>query len=164
MLRLARATAPLARFRRTTFASMRIPPCDAILAVGEVLNYGTLAGVRAFVANAARALRKGGVLLFDVAERGAWPAFEERRFGGVDWSVIVLETSDGDRALTRRILTFRRLGRSVHRDEEVHHLELYDRGELLALLREHGFRVRVRRSYGTRRLPPGHFVYLALIP
>jgi SAM-dependent methyltransferase len=164
MLRLARATAPLARFRRASFASMRIPPCDTILAVGEVLNYGTFADVRMFVANAARALRKGGVLLFDAAERGAYPPHDEHRSGGEDWSVIVIKTSDGDRKLTRRILTFRRAGRSVHRDEEVHDLELYDRSELLALLRQHGFRVKIRRSYRTRRLPPGHAVYIAVHP
>ena len=158
MLKLARRNAPLARFRRATFDAMRIPRCDAVIAMGEVLNHGTFDSVRTFVGNAAQALRKGGVLLFDIAERGSYPAFDEHRIGGEDWSVIAINKSDGGK-LTRRILTFRKKGNTVRRDEEVHTLELYDRGELLDLLSASDFRTKVLRSYRTRRLPRGHFVY-----
>jgi SAM-dependent methyltransferase len=161
MVPLARRNAPRARFRRASFDAMRIPPCDAIIAMGEVLNYGTFDAVSTFVTNASRALRSGGVLLFDVAERGSYPAHDEHRSGGADWSVIAIKESDGVR-LTRRVLTFRNVGGSIRRDEEVHELELYDRKQLRALLREHGFRTKIRRSYGTRRLPPGHAVYVAV--
>lgn len=160
MIELARITAPAARFQIATFDRATLPRCSAIIAMGEVLNYGTLDGVRTFIAHAADALRDGGMLLFDVAERGSYPAHDERRIGGDDWSVIVLKDSDGER-LTRRVLTFRQLDGTTRRDEEVHELELYDRATLISLLREHGFRVRVRRSYGTRRLPKGHAVYVA---
>lgn len=153
MIALARHTAPEARFDVGRFDEVAIPPCDAIVAMGEVLNYGTLDGVHRLVAKAPARL-----LLFDVAERGAYPPYDEHRSGGDDWSVIAIKESDGVR-LTRRVLTFRADGR---RNEEVHHLELYDRAELLALLRVHGFRVTIRRSYGTRRLPPGHAVYAAV--
>lgn len=153
MIALARDTAPRARFDVGAFDEVHIPPCDAILAMGEVLNYGTFDGVRRLVANAPASL-----LLFDVAERGAYPPYDEHRSGGDDWSVIAIKESDGE-TLTRRVLTFRVDGR---RDEEVHRLELYDRAELLPLLRAHGFRTTVRRSYGTRRLPKGHTVYLAV--
>jgi hypothetical protein len=128
--------------------------------MGEVLNYGTFDAVRSFVARAAESLRGGGVLLFDVAERGAYPAHDEHRSGGDDWSVIAIKESDGH-TLTRRVLTFRTLGDEIRRDDETHTLELYDRAEMIALLHEHGFRVQVRRSYGTRRLPKGHAVYVA---
>jgi SAM-dependent methyltransferase len=160
MIELARITAPAARFEVATFDRATLPRCSAIIAMGEVLNYGTLDGVRTFIARAAEALRDGGMLLFDVAERGSYPAHDERRIGGEDWSVIVLKDSDGER-LTRRVLTFRQLDGTTRRDEEVHELELYDRATLTSLLREHGFRVRVRRSYGSRRLPRGHTVYVA---
>lgn len=153
MIALARTTAPEARFDVGRFDQVHVPPCDAIVAMGEVLNYGTFDGVRRLVANAPARL-----LLFDVAERGAYPPYDEHRSGGDDWSVIAIRESDGGR-LTRRVLTFRADGR---RDEEVHHLELYDRAELTALLRDRGFRVTIRRSYGTRRLPPGHAVYAAV--
>jgi SAM-dependent methyltransferase len=160
MIDLARVTAPAAHFEVAPFDRATLPRCSAITALGEVLNYGTLDGVRAFIAQAAAALQHGGMLLFDVAERGSYPPHDERRVGGEDWSVIAIKDSDGER-LTRRVLTFRQLDGVTQRDEEVHELELYARETLLAILREHGFRVRVRRTYGTYRLPAGHAVYVA---
>jgi SAM-dependent methyltransferase len=161
MLAIARETAPGARFVRGSFATAELPPARAIVAVGEVLSYGTFDGVRAFVAHAAASLRAGGLLLFDVIERGAYPARDEHRVDGDDWSVLVVRESDG-RTLTRRILSFRDAGDRIARDDETHTLELYDRAELLALLRESGFRVRVARGYGAgARLPRGHAAYIA---
>ena len=153
MIALARETAPGARFAAGAFDEVSLPPCDAMIAMGEVLNYGTLEGVRKLIAQVPARL-----LLFDVAERGAYPPYDEHRSGGDDWSVIAIKESDGIH-LRRRVLTFRADGR---RDEEVHTLELYDRAGLTALLRAHGFRTTIRRSYGTRRLPTGHAVYVAV--
>ena len=157
MIELARGTAPDARFEVASFETAELPPCDVIVAMGEVLSYGD---IRKFLPRAARALRKDGVLLFDVAERDAYPAYDETRIGGDDWSIIAIKESDGVK-VTRRVLTFRDTGSEAQRDEEVHELALYDRAELLALLRD-DFRVRVRRSYGTRRLPKGHTVYVCV--
>ena len=157
MIAIARTTAPEARFEVASLGEAGLPPCDAIVSAGEVLNYTTLAAVGAFFTHAAPALRPGGVLLFDVAERDSYPPFHETRTGGDDWTVIAIKESDGER-LTRRVLTFRRVGGEIRRSEEVHRLGLYDRRDLLGLLRPH-FRVRVRRSYGSRRLPKGHAVY-----
>lgn len=155
MIDLARITAPRARFALGTLGEIDIPPCEAVVATGEVLNYAGLDAVRRFLARV-----PAGVVIFDVAERGSYPPYDERRVDGDDWSVIVVKESDGTR-LTRRILTFRMHGEAMRRDEEIHELELYDRKALRALLREHGFRVTIRRSYRTRRLPKGHAVYLA---
>ena len=160
MIDLARVTAPAARFEVASFDEATLPPCAAITAMGEVLNYGTLTRVQTFIHHAAHALTPGGLLLFDIAERGSYPPHDERRLGGDDWSVITIKDSDGQR-LTRRVLTFRQIDGVTRRDEEVHVLELYEREELLAILRESGFRVRVRRSYGSYRLPKGHAVYVA---
>jgi SAM-dependent methyltransferase len=159
MIALARETEPRARFEVGSFDSVSIPPCTAITAIGEVLNYGTLDAVRSFFARAAQAT---DLLIFDIAERGSYPAHDEVRVGGEDWSVIAIKESDGTR-LTRSVLTFRQIGEETRRDEEVHELELYDRNEIVAPLREHGFTVRVRRSYGSRRLPKGHAVYVASV-
>ena len=142
------------RFAVGAFDAVDLPPCNAIVAMGEVLNYGTLAAVRTLLANA-----KTRLLVFDVAERGSYPPYDEVRVEGDDWSVIAVKESDG-RHLTRRVLTFRADGDTMRRTEELHTLELYDREEMQALLREHGFRVRVRRSYGPLRLPRGHAVYV----
>jgi SAM-dependent methyltransferase len=160
MIELARTTAPAAQFEIASFDEATLPSCAAITAMGEVLNYGTLARVRTFVQNAANALSPRGLLLFDIAERGSYPPHDERRVGGDDWSVITIKDSDGQH-LTRRVLTFRQIDGVTHRDEEVHVLELYAREELLAILRDLGFRVRVRGSYGTYRLPKGHAVFVA---
>jgi len=141
------------RFAVARFEDAPLTNADAILAMGEVLNYGD---IRSFLPRAAASAAR--FLLFDIAEKGSYPAYDERRIGGDDWSVIVVKESDGAR-LTRRVLTFRQLGGQTHRDEEMHHLELYDRDEILSLLP--GFRVRIRRSYGRRRLPKGHAVYVA---
>jgi SAM-dependent methyltransferase len=157
MIALARTTAPRARFEVGPFESVSIPQCAAITAIGEVLNYGTFDGVRAFFANAAQAT---DLLIFDIAERGSYPAHDEVRVGGDDWSVIAIKDSDGMR-LTRRVLTFRQFGEETRRDEEVHEMELYDRDEIVAALNECGFTVRVRRSYGANRLPKGHALYVA---
>ncbi len=150
MIAIARKTAPRALFDVARFRDV-LAHADAVIAMGEVLNYGTLDDVRALLANV-----KTKLLLFDVAERRSYPPHDEHRSGGDDWSVIAIKESDGVH-LTRRVLTFRDDGR---RDEEVHRLELYDREELSALLRAHGFRVAVRRSYGARRLPKGHALYI----
>ena len=156
MIALARKHAGNARFEAGAFDTAEIPPCAAIVAMGEVLNYGTFEGVRNLVATASTKL-----LLFDIAERGAYPAYGESRVEGNDWSVIAIKESDGTH-LTRRVLTFRAHGETMRRTEEIHTLELYDRAEMNALLREHGFRVQVRRSYGTLRLPKGHAVYVCV--
>lgn len=160
MIELARVTAPAARFEIASFDKATLPPCAAITAMGEVLNYGTLAGVQSFIRHAAHSLPPGGLLLFDIAERGGYPPHDEHRVGGDDWSVITIKDSDGQR-LTRRVLTFRQIDGVTRRDEEVHVLELYEREAMVAILRESGFRVRVRRSYGSYGLPKGHAVYVA---
>jgi SAM-dependent methyltransferase len=153
MIELARVTAPAAQFAIAPFAEASLPDSSAVVAIGEVLNYGTLEDVRRFVASV-----RAPLLLFDIAERDSYPPHDEHRTGGDDWTVIAIKDSDGSR-LTRRVLTFREIDGEVRRSEEVHELSLYDRAEMLALLRDAGFRVRVRRSYGSRRLPKGHAVY-----
>lgn len=157
MIALARDTAPRATFRVGAFDE-ELPPCNAIVAMGEVLNYGTFDAVTRMIANA-----KTNVIIFDVALRDSYPRYDERRVDGDEWSVIAIKESDGTH-LTRRVLTFRMHDGTMRRDEEVHTLELYDRDALKALLRAHGYRVTVRRSYRTRRLPPGHAVFVAERP
>lgn len=156
MIALAREHGGQAVFEVGAFETVDIPPCAAIVAMGEILNYGTFEAVRKLIARATTKL-----LVFDVAERGTYPPYDESRVEGIDWNVIAIKESDGTH-LTRRVLTFRAHGETMRRTEEVHTLELYDRAAIRALLREHGFRVQVRRSYGTRRLPNGHAVYVCV--
>lgn len=157
MIAIARKTAPAARFAVARLDEAALPPCNAIVAMGEVLNYAGFDAVRRAVAK-----MRTRVFVFDVAERGAYPPYDERRVEGDDWSVIAIKESDGVH-LTRRVLTFRADGDTMRRTEEIHRLELYDRTEMTALLQQNGFHVRIRRSYGTQRLPKGHAVYVARV-
>lgn len=152
MIALARETAPKATF------SAELPDVRvrAITAIGEVVNY--LTDLESFIAYAAAHTE---LLVFDAAERGSYPAHDERRIEGDDWIVDVYKDSDGAH-LTRRVHTYRTIDDRVRSTVEVHQLTLYDRDALVAMLRKHGFRVRVRHSYGTRRLPRGHAVYIAV--
>jgi SAM-dependent methyltransferase len=158
MIALARTTAPAARFEVASLATAALPQCVAITAVGEVLNYASLDEVKEFFRKAASVCR---LLVFDIAERGSYPPNDERRVDGDDWTVIAAKESDG-RTLTRRVITFRAEGETMRRDEETHTLELYGGEQIAAALRELGFRVRRRRSYGSYRLPKGHAVYVAV--
>lgn len=162
MIELARTTAPAARFQIGRIGAIAIPPSDAIVAMGEVLNYADPADVRTFIAQSAATLRPGGVLIADIAESGTDPQLDEWRIGGDDWSVIVIEERTGNR-LSRRILTFREVDGEVRRDEEVHMLTSWERAKIDGLLRSAGFRVTRRGSYGTWRLPIGHAVWVGRI-
>ena len=155
MIALARKTAPHARFEVGAFADISIPPCAAIVAVGEVFNYGHRDDFASFIRRV-----PADTFIFDIAERGSYPSHDERRTGGDDWSVIAIKDSDGER-LTRRVLTFRKIDGSVRRSEEVHVMELYERKDVIRMLRDVGFDARTRQSYGARRLPRGHTVYVA---
>lgn len=162
MIAIAREVAPRARFEVASFVSVELPPCRALLAIGEILMYlsdpsNTLEALRAFFARVHAALAPGGMLLFDVGRDGAYPPKGSTHTVGEGWEVYVEKWLSGN-VLHRRVITYRE-GR---RSEEMHEARLYAREEMTAALREAGFAVRLRRSYGTRRVPPTHDVYLAI--
>jgi SAM-dependent methyltransferase len=153
MIELARHTAPDVRFEVASIDDVTLPRCDAVTAIGEVLNYG--GDLDDFFRRVHDALRPGGLFIFDLAEPSELHA-GDNRVDGEDWVVITHKTVDGD-TLTRRITTYRE-GR---KSEERHVLRLYAKDDVTARLKASGFRVTVRRSYGTRRLPPAHSVFVA---
>lgn len=170
MIRLARRRAPAASFRAGSFLGADLPSCDAVTAVGEVFNYlfdrrNDRRALARMLRRIYKALSPGGVFLFDAAAPGREPAgAAPRRFMyGADWTVLVEVKEDRGRPLlTRRITTFRRVGRLYRRADEVHRLRLLARPQVEALLRETGFRVRTVRRYGEVPLPPSHFAYVAV--
>lgn len=170
MLRIARKHAPGAKFVRASLLDFELPGCDAVFAVGEVFNYlfdrrnGPKALARLFKRIYA-ALRPGGVFAFDLATpgRGGGVGSRTRLIEGRDW-IILLQTHERRRpaTLTRRIICFRRIGRTYRRSDETHDLRLYPAVAIKRALRDAGFAVRVSRSYGTFRLPaPGWIVFHA---
>lgn len=171
MIALARARVPGAEFRVARLADAPLPPCDAIVAVGEVVNYrfDGRAGARAlpaFFRRAFSALRPGGVLLFDFLAplaRGSRTGSAHR--ASADWAVLVTRREDrARRRLVREITTFRRAGTHWRRDDEVHELELLAPADVRAALLRAGFRVALRRGWGAAALPAGHRVVTAAKP
>lgn len=161
MIAIAREVAPRARFEVASFVDVTLRPCRAVLAIGETLMYlsdpsNTPDALRAFFARVHAALAPGGMLLFDLGRDGAYPPQGSSHTVGDGWEVYIEKWLRGN-VLYRRVITYRE-GR---RSEELHEARLHSREEMTAALREAGFRVQVRRSYGTRRLPPTHDVYLA---
>lgn len=172
MIELARDRAPEAEFRVESLFETDIPPCEAVTAIGEVVNYLFDPGNnRQELVHLFRrvydALAPGGVFVFDAAEPGqVAPGTVAKSFTeGTDWVVLVEKEEDADqKILTRRISTFRRTGEYYRRSDEVHRQRLYEPSEIAGELRGVGFEVQTSRSYGRYRLPEAHTAFVARKP
>jgi SAM-dependent methyltransferase len=169
MIGLARKQAPAAKFLVESFLRTRLPLCDAVTSIGECVNYafdpssGKQALVR-FFHRVYDALRPGGVFIFDVVEPGLTPdGMPQRKFlEGPDWAMFLEVQEDRKRGiLTRRISSFRQVGRLYRRSEELHRLHLFPRTGLQAMLSQAGFQVRTLCGYGRLRFAPAHVGFLA---
>lgn len=172
MLVLARRRAPRATFVEGSFVSAEIPPCDAVIAVGEVFNYlsdpaNTPKALERIFARVFKALWPGGVFLFDMAGPGRIPG------GGVahdatvgdDWGVLVDGAEDMKKStLTRTITTLRKTPKGIAQTEEVHRQRLVPAAKVLEILRKAGFKARSLQGYDGNRFAPGHSVFLARRP
>jgi SAM-dependent methyltransferase len=163
MIRLARAKAPAARFQAASLERAKLPACDAVVAIGEVVSYvGGLPALEKFFRRVHAALQPRGVLLFDFVHSVARRTFTARSFGGPGWALAssaAFETSR--RILTRRIVIVRLMGRRVRRASEVHRVRVYTRLEIRGALERAGFAVRMSRCYGSYRLMQGDIAVIA---
>ncbi len=182
MLRLARgrlreagaagALSSRARFVKASFVDADLPPCRAVIAMGEVLGYlfdarasrGATLLTRLF-RRVATALEPGGKFLFDLAgpdrDHGIHPRWRE----GEGWAILIASETDPARTvLTRRMTVFRKKGKHWRRSHEVHRLRLYPPAEIESMLRRTGLRVRRVRSYGGRAFPRGLTGFVARKP
>jgi SAM-dependent methyltransferase len=172
MLRIARRRAPTARFVCSSFLDAELPPCVAVTAMGECLSYAfdPRAGRKSLLPlfrRIRRAVRPGGMLIFDVAEPGREQGRTPRRTwrDEVDWTLCLEAAEDShELVLTRRITLFRKAGRLYRRSDELHTLALYRRGELLEDLTSAGFDARVLTGYGKLRFPRGLVGFAATRP
>ncbi len=171
MVEISRRRVPAAEFRVASLFEAELPPCHAVTAIGEVLNYlfdpaadDERALVRLF-RSVHEALVPGGVFVFDVAEPGqAPPGTTVRTFSeGEGWAVLV-EKHEERETLTRRIVTFRKAGEHYRRSDETHRQRLYRAAEVAGELRRAGFRARTMRGYGEYRLPKAHAAFVARKP
>ena len=168
MIRHAKRHEPRATFELGSFADTAIPPCNAIIAIGEVFGYlapGTArpAMLGPLFARCRKALDPGGLLMFDLADPHRLQGPDQRGWtAGPGWAVLV-DSHVESGMLTREIVTFRDCGRSRYRrSNETHRLQLHRPADVLAQLRRHGFTARtLRPGYGTIALPRGLTAYIA---
>ncbi|REK17234.1 MAG: class I SAM-dependent methyltransferase [Planctomycetota bacterium] len=171
MVDLACQRVPTGTFRCGSFVDAEIPPCVAVTAVGEIFNYlfdrrNTQTVLKKVFRRVYSALAPGGVFLFDVALVGRVPTGRSRTYSaGDDWACLYEAVEDDKRrTLTRDITTFRKSGDTYRREHELHRLRLYQRDDVLTLLRTIGFRVRTLKKYDEMKFPPGYLGFLAIKP
>jgi SAM-dependent methyltransferase len=171
MIRMARRNAPRSTFQVASLLRVKLPACAAITSIGECLNYcfdqrnSSPALLRLF-RGVYRALRPGGVFVFDIAEPSRIPKEPEKKWmAGRDWAVLVSIAGNRERnLLCRQITTFRKVGKLYRRSDETHTLRLYRTRDLIDDLAGCGFRARRLTAYGSFRFPPGIAGVLAIKP
>ncbi|MEO0406170.1 MAG: class I SAM-dependent methyltransferase [Cyanobacteria bacterium P01_A01_bin.135] len=171
LIAIAQQRVPNGTFRVGSFVDADIPPCVAVTAIGEVLNYGFdnangAAARSQLFERVYAALAPGGLLLFDVATPDRAPDGPQKTFVETpDWAVLVEAEADADKQiLTRRITTFRAQGELYRRDREIHRLHLLNPVEITATLQQIGFQVQTVSHYGSLPLPRGLIGFLAQKP
>lgn len=160
MIDLARSRVPLAEFRVESLFTANIPPCRAVTALGEGLNYlfdadRNSSRLNPLFQRIFNALQSGGLFIFDLVEPGqVEPGKVSQSFReGEDWIVLVEKLEELEtRILTRRIITFRQEGTQYRRDEEIHRQQLYHAKEIAEQLSQIGFQVQISEAYGQYEL------------
>jgi SAM-dependent methyltransferase len=168
LLERARQAVPLAEFRQASAYRAALDGCDAILAIGEALTYhaptdDAEARLRGFFGKASRALRKGGLMVFDLIETGDEPLDARAWKAGPDWAVLSASEEDAElMQLTRSIETFRNAGGGAYRrGSEVHHVRLFGRSAASSWLEQAGFEVETSTAYGSFALPRRRVAFFA---
>jgi len=169
MLEIAQQRSPQSEFRLESIFKAKIPRCSAVTALGECFNYlfdsrNTATNQSKLFGRIFRALRPGGLFVCDIAEPGqVAPDTVSKGFSqGGDWFVAVEKQEDQHtQILARRIVSFRKVNEMYRRAEEIHHQRLYKASEFAERLRQAGFSVRIKRSYGDYALMPKHAAFFA---
>jgi SAM-dependent methyltransferase len=170
MIELARQRVPEATFHVSSFVDFQFPACRAVTALSEVFNYlfdrrNSLKALRRLSEKVFDALAPHGLFVFDVAEPGRSKGMKQVFREGPDWCCLVeYDHDDTKQKLTRRIVSFRKVGDNYRRREETHVQQLYQGTSIAEMLRGIGFRVRLVRSYGTYPLPQGTVGIIARKP
>jgi SAM-dependent methyltransferase len=168
LLTIARVTAPRATFVNASAYELVLEPCDAVLAIGEVLTYHALdvdaeTRLRGFFRNVARALVPGGRFVFDLIDADG-PSLDAKSWRREEAWTIAWETREDREAsrLTRHIETFVREedGRYRHATE-THHVKLFREADVRRWLADAQLGVETARTYGDAPLAPRRLAYFA---
>lgn len=165
MLELASSTAPSATLLQGSFYDVALPPCRAILAVGEPFNYvtspETVPPISRLLGHVETVLSPGGLLLFDAMVRGRALSKAYRSWqSGDDWACLVdVLPQSGSHTLRRAITSFRFVDKAYRRAFEEHWLYLFSRTLLIRQLKQAGFTVQTASAYGRVPLAPGRQLF-----
>ncbi|XGV99664.1 MAG: trans-aconitate 2-methyltransferase [Leptolyngbya sp. BL-A-14] len=169
LIAIARTRVPSAEFRVESLFKSDIPSCNAVISIGECLNYlfdrdNNPPRLMQLFERIYNALAPGGVFVFDIAEPdqvtegSRVKSFTE----GKDWIVLVEKEEDREKlVLSRRIVTLRKVGEHYRRDDELHYLRLYKAADMTKTLRQVGFIVTSMSCYGDYKLPQAHVAFVA---
>jgi SAM-dependent methyltransferase len=170
MVQLARSKVPEATFRVRSLTDARLPPCGAVVAIGEVISYVPAgpagidlpAALRRFFSRVHDALKPGGLFIFDFIESAKLRTYEAKSKSGRGWVIAAhAELDAGGRTLTRRLITIRQIGRQYRRSQEIHRVRLYTRRAVARALAAAGFTSSMSRAYGRYRLMAGDVAVVA---
>jgi len=170
MIAIARKRVPEAEFLNASLLRVKLPRCDAVTSLGECFNYlfdksNNITELRRLFQRVYAALKPGGLFIFDIAEPGRGKGPRQKHVEGKGWTVLVeVDEDTTSNRLTRRITSFRKIGKLYRRDEEIHRLQLYRRAEIAKELRDAGFRVRTIGAYGEQRMIKGCVGFVARKP
>jgi SAM-dependent methyltransferase len=168
MLALAKRESPKSHFIQSSLDNFPLPPCDIVTALGEPFNYGPnrrLTDLRRVFVRIARALRPGGMFLFDLILHEGKPMNYRSWRSGDGWTILWEASEDGKRRnLTRHNITFRTVRSRIRRGEEHHTVHLFKRTEVELALRAAGFKFVVSPKYGVWSLPPRRLAFIATKP
>src|SRR5262245_48560363 len=170
MIELARKNAPGANFKVSSLFRAKIPCCDAVTSLGECISYlfdrnPKRNSLFQLFRNVYKALRPGGVFIFDIMESLPYELKYPKKFysAGKDWAILFEATCDRKRRmLTRHMITFRKIDGTYRRIEEIHRVKVFQRTFVRKELERAGFDVRYLQSYGRMRLMVGRLGFLAL--
>ena len=163
MVELARINAPGATFVEDSLFSVELPPCVAVTAIGESINYAiddttTRGDVAGFVQRVYDALLPGGLAMLDAAGPGRiGPGVRnDARFEGDDWALFVRTEGSADgSSMTRDTMLFLRVGDLWRRTDDRHHLDLFSPHDITEQMLTVGFDVVVMSGYEDLTFPEG---------
>ncbi|MFN6463117.1 MAG: class I SAM-dependent DNA methyltransferase [Nostoc sp. DedVER02] len=171
MINIARTRVPDAEFRIDSLFKTDIPPCNAVTSISECISYlfepDSDRHLVQLFQRIYNALTPGGLFIFDIAEKGQIaPGTTTKSFTeGDGWVVLVEKSEDQEqKTLTRRIISFRKIGEHYRRSDEVHQVRLYEATAIASELCSIGFQVETTRSYGQYALPNSNVAFIARKP
>ena len=142
----------------------RVPRCDAVICIGEVVTYvsGGLPALRRFFARVHDALPPGGVFIFDFIHSARGRTYRTKTIGGKGWTLAVrADYNPRTRTLTRRMAMIRRVDSRTRHTRETHTVRIYGRRAISQALSNAGFRYRLSRAIGRERLIAGDSAVIA---